>query len=175
MTIQDNPVVATAAAPPAHRPGWLHGPLVDTLLAWCYLPIAVAVHFAEPHLTTVRAMVAVIFLISFAHQPLTLGLVYGDPLQVAAHRSIYRWTPFVVVALVVLGLGVSLTTVAVMADPSHVFTLRPDLRRVHPSKRPDYVIYNNLLNGPFSLAGYRQAYVVDAGGAPLCWVYARAR
>ena len=66
-------------------------------------------------------------------------------------------------------------TVAVMADPSHVFTLRPDLRRVHPSKRPDYVIYNNLLNGPFSLAGYRQAYVVDAGGAPLCWVYARAR
>ena len=46
---------------------------------------------------------------------------------------------------------------------------------MHPSKRPDYVIYNNLLNGPFSLAGYRQAYVVDAGGAPLCWVYARAR
>lgn len=140
MTIQDNPVVATAAAPPAHRPGWLHGPLVDTLLAWCYLPIAVAVHFAEPHLTTVRAMVAVIFLISFAHQPLTLGLVYGDPLQVAAHRRLYRWTPLVVVVLVTLGLGVSLTTVAVMAglwNAEHTLMQRYGLMRIYGRKAGD--------------------------------------
>jgi hypothetical protein len=32
---------------------------------------------------------AVIFVVSFAHQPLTLGLVYGDPVQRAAHRRLY--------------------------------------------------------------------------------------
>jgi hypothetical protein len=26
---------------------WLHGPFVDTLLGWCWLPIAVVVHFTE--------------------------------------------------------------------------------------------------------------------------------
>ena len=36
-----------------------------------------------------------IFLISFAHQPLTLGLVYGDPAQRDAHRALYRWAPWV--------------------------------------------------------------------------------
>ena len=39
----------------------------------------------------------VIFLISFAHQPLTLGLVYGDPAQRDAHRALYRWAPWVAV------------------------------------------------------------------------------
>ena len=57
----------------------------------------------------------VIFLISFAHQPLTLGLVYGDPLQRGAHRRLYRWAPWMAFGLIIVGLNVSLSAVALMA------------------------------------------------------------
>ena len=66
---------------------WVHGPAADIALGWCWLPIALVVHAAEPHLTAVQSIMGVIFLISFAHQPLTLGLVYGDPAQRNAHRA----------------------------------------------------------------------------------------
>ena len=78
---------------------WVHGRAADIALGWCWLPIALVVHAAEPHLTAVQSIMGVIFLISFAHQPLTLGLVYGDPMQRGAHprparrkvsRSIYN-------------------------------------------------------------------------------------
>jgi hypothetical protein len=119
---------------------WLHGPLVDTLLGWCWLPIAVVVHFAEPHLSVVQGMVAVIFLISFAHQPLTLGLVYGDPLQREAHRRLYRWTPLVAFALILIGLNVSLTLVALMAglwNAEHTLMQRYGVLRIYGRKAGD--------------------------------------
>ena len=77
----------------------MHGPVLDTVLGWCFLPIAVLVHYFEPHLSQVQTVVGVIFLISFSHQPLTLALVYADPVQRAAHRRMYMWTPLVVAAL----------------------------------------------------------------------------
>jgi hypothetical protein len=88
----------------------------------------------------VQGMVAVIFLISFAHQPLTLGLVYGDPVQRAAHRRLYRWTPFVAVALILIGLHVSLTLVALMAglwNAEHTLMQRYGVLRIYGRKAGD--------------------------------------
>ena len=53
-------------------------------------PIALLVWACEPYPEVVHWLVGVILLVSFAHQPITLGLVYGDPVQRTAHRRVYR-------------------------------------------------------------------------------------
>ncbi|MGB8858208.1 MAG: hypothetical protein WCC60_03080 [Ilumatobacteraceae bacterium] len=137
MQLQINAPRSTEHAP---RNLWLHGPALDMLLGWCFVPVAVVVHFAEPHLTLVQTMVGVIFLISFAHQPLTLGLVYGDPVQRAAHRRLYTWAPLAAVALIALGLSVSLTLVALMAglwNAEHTLMQRYGVLRIYGRKAGD--------------------------------------
>ncbi|MEP7045791.1 MAG: hypothetical protein ABI949_03880 [Ilumatobacteraceae bacterium] len=119
---------------------WVHGPIADVALGWCWLPIALIVHAAEPHLTTVRSIMGVIFLISFAHQPLTLGLVYGDPMQRGAHRRLYRWAPWLAFVLIVIGLNVSLTAVALMAglwNAEHTLMQRYGVMRIYGRKVGD--------------------------------------
>jgi len=133
---------ATSIAEVAHpqRSLWLHGPVLDALLGWCFLPIAVVVHFTEPHLNTVQALVGVIFLVSFAHQPLTLGLVYGDPVQRAAHRRLYTWAPLCAAALIMLGLSISLSLVAVLAglwNAEHTLMQRYGVLRIYGRKAGD--------------------------------------
>ena len=130
--------------PPATAPTrpklWMHGPLLDTLLGWCFLPIAVVVHFTEPHLTQVQTLVGVIFLISFSHQPLTLALVYADPVQRQAHRRMYIWTPLVVAGLITLGINISLGLVAVMAglwNAEHTLMQRYGVQRIYGRKVGD--------------------------------------
>ena len=124
----------------ATRRLWVHGPVTDIALGFCWLPIAVIVHVAEPHLTMVQAIMGVIFLISFAHQPLTLGLVYGDPAQRNAHRALYRWAPWFAFALIVVGLNVSLTLVALMAglwNAEHTLMQRYGVMRIYGRKAGD--------------------------------------
>jgi hypothetical protein len=82
----------------------------------------------------------VIFLISFAHQPLTLGLVYGDPAQRGAHRSLYRWAPWVAFTAIVIGLNVSLSLVALMAglwNAEHTLMQRYGVMRIYGRKAGD--------------------------------------
>ncbi|MCU1500818.1 MAG: hypothetical protein JWM12_172 [Ilumatobacteraceae bacterium] len=129
---------AIVACPP--RRLWIHGRLLDVLLGWCWLPIAVVVRANESNVTEVHWLVGVIFLISFAHQPLTLGLVYADPVQRRAHRTIYRWTPLVAAALIVVGLHISLTLVGVMAalwNAEHTLMQRYGVMRIYGRKAGD--------------------------------------
>jgi len=131
-------VIARQATPP--RSLWLHGPLQDTLLGWCFVPVALVVHFAEPNLTLVQTIMAVVFLVSFAHQPLTLGLVYGDPAQRAAHRRLYIWAPLVAAALIVVGLSISLTLVGLLAglwNAEHTLMQRYGVLRIYGRKAGD--------------------------------------
>jgi hypothetical protein len=119
---------------------WVHGPVADIALGWCWLPIALLVHAVEPHITTVHTIMGAIFLVSFAHQPLTLGLVYGDPVQRNAHRSLYRWAPWVALALILIGLNVSLATVALMAglwNAEHTLMQRYGVMRIYGRKAGD--------------------------------------
>jgi hypothetical protein len=119
---------------------WVHGRAADIALGWCWLPIAVVVHVAEARLTAVQSIMGVIFLISFAHQPLTLGLVYGDPMQRDAHRRLYRWAPWVAFALIVVGLNVSLSAVALMAglwNAEHTLMQRYGVMRIYGRKAGD--------------------------------------
>jgi hypothetical protein len=119
---------------------WVHGPVADIALGWCWLPIALIVHAAEPDVSRVQSIVGVIFLISFAHQPLTLGLVYGDPAQRGAHPRLYRWAPWVAFTLIVIGLNVSLSLVALMAglwNAEHTLMQRYGVMRIYGRKAGD--------------------------------------
>ena len=119
---------------------WVHGPVQDALLGWCFVPVAVVMHFAEPHLTLVQTLMAAIFVVSFAHQPLTLGLVYGDPLQRAAHRRLYLWAPIVAVVAITAGLMISLTLVAAVAmmwNAEHTLMQRYGVMRIYGRKVGD--------------------------------------
>ncbi len=132
-------LVATGQRETAKRL-WVHCPVADIALGWCWLPIALLVYAAEPHLTAVQSIMGVIFLISFAHQPLTLGLVYGDPVQRGAHRRLYRWAPWVAFGLIVVGLNVSLSAVALIAglwNAEHTLMQRYGVMRIYGRKVGD--------------------------------------
>ena len=119
---------------------WVHGPLADTLLGWCWLPVALLMHTVESSITRTQGLMAIIFLISFAHQPLTLGLVYGDREQFRAHRRFYMWTPFAAVVLIAIGLNVSLTLVALTAglwNAEHTLMQRYGVLRIYGRKAGD--------------------------------------
>ncbi len=119
---------------------WVHGPVPDIALGWCWLPVALLMHSVEANITVLQSIMGVIFLISFAHQPLTLGLVYGDPAQRNAHPRLYRWAPCVAFALIVIGLNVSLTAIALMAglwNAEHTLMQRYGVMRIYGRKAGD--------------------------------------
>ncbi len=112
----------------------------DIALGWCWLPVAVLARSLEGNVDAVHRLIGVIFLVSFAHQPLTLGLVYADPVQRGAHRRIYRWAPLAAAGIVLIGLHVSLTAVAVMAglwNAEHTLMQRYGLMRIYGRKAGD--------------------------------------
>ena len=126
-------------ASPAVRP-WIHGAFSDVALGWCWLPVALLMHSMESSVTRTQNLMAIVFLISFAHQPLTLGLVYGDEDQRNAHKSLYRWAPLGAVVLITIGLSVSLTLVALMAglwNAEHTLMQRYGLMRIYGRKAGD--------------------------------------
>lgn len=119
---------------------WLYGPLTDVLLGWSFLPVAVVVHLLGPNVTAVQTVMIGVFALSFAHQPLTLGLVYGDPMQRAAHRSLYRWAPAVATVAILVGMSVNLTLVAAVAilwNAEHTLMQRYGLMRIYGRKAGD--------------------------------------
>ena len=119
---------------------WIHGPLTDAALAWLWVPIFVAVRLAEGHGDGVATLMGIAFIISFAHQPLTMGLVYGDAVQFQRHRRLYVWTPVVLAALVTLGMTLSLVAVAIVAalwNAEHTLMQRYGLTRIYGRKAGD--------------------------------------
>jgi hypothetical protein len=138
VLIQGRTLVGQPA--PQVRRTWIHGPVPDVLLGWCWLPVALLVWACEPHPEVVHWLVGVILLVSFAHQPITLGLVYGDPVQRQAHRRTYLWAPLVAAALILIGLNISFTLVAVLAalwNAEHTLMQRYGVMRIYGRKAGD--------------------------------------
>jgi hypothetical protein len=100
----------------------------------------VAAHAVEPTTRWLGVLMASVFLLSFAHQPLTLGLVYGDRVQYDAHRMLYGLAPVVFAVLVVAGLSISLTVVAIVAglwNIEHTLMQRYGITRIYGRKAGD--------------------------------------
>jgi hypothetical protein len=129
---------AMQVQPPAH--GWITNALHDTIVAFIWVPFAVAAYVALGLGPALLTVVGVAFLISFAHQPLTLALVYADPAQRAAHRRLYRLAPFAAVIAIAIGLRVSITLVAIIAalwNAEHTLMQRFGIMRMYGRKAGD--------------------------------------
>jgi hypothetical protein len=116
---------------------WIHGPIRDSLVTWCWVPFAVAAHCLEPHGDSLRSLLGAVLVLSLAHQPLTLPLVYGDPAQFRVRRGIFTWSPLVFVAVIVLGINVSMGLVAAVAgiwNAEHTLMQRFGLTRIYGRK-----------------------------------------
>ena len=124
------------------RARWIYGPRADLLIALCWVPLWAVGHVlsagrgpADDDL--LRRALAATFVISFLHQPLTLGLVYGDPQQFNQRRRLFIWAPVVTVALVTVAVVAQLWVVipiAALWNTVHTLQQRYGLSRIYARK-----------------------------------------
>ncbi len=116
------------------RAGWLRGPRHDVAMALLWVPFAVAAHAVSTDPDRLRTVVAFTLLFSFAHQPLTLWLVYGDAAQRRSLASSVVWAPVVLVLAVAVGTSVRPEVVALVAgvwNVAHTLRQRYGLSRLY--------------------------------------------
>lgn len=119
------------------RPKWISGPVVDALVALCWVPFSLAAIAWHGNTEQLASLLAATFLLSLAHQPLTLALVYGDPGQFALRRRLFTWSPLVFVTAILVGTQVSLVLVAAVAgiwNAEHTLLQRYGLTRIYGRK-----------------------------------------
>jgi hypothetical protein len=117
----------------------MHHPAVDLALGAVWLPFVLIAHVLEGRgdPTTLAVFISAVFLLSFAHQPLTVALVYGDPAQFRTHPRLFTWTPLVLAVAVVVGVTVSFVLVAVVGalwNAEHTLMQRYGLVRIYGRK-----------------------------------------
>ena len=133
-----SPLDRPAVSPPGPR--WINRPIGDLAIAFCWLPASVVAFVLNDRVSALRTFVGIVFIVSFLHQPLTLGLVYGDREQFNRRRLLYVVTPFVAFAAVLIGRNISLTMVGIIAGAwniEHTLMQRYGLVRIYGRKGGD--------------------------------------
>src|SRR5687767_9076468 len=111
--------------------------LVDVALALCWVPFAAAGWLFRNDPNSTAWLVSATLLISFAHQPLTLALVYGDKRNFDLRRRIFTWSPVVFAGAVLATEHINLTALAVVAglwNAEHTLMQRYGIMRIHGRK-----------------------------------------
>jgi hypothetical protein len=111
--------------------------LVDVALALCWIPFAAAGWLFRHDANSTAWLVSTTLLISFAHQPLTLALVYGDKRNFDLRRRTFIWSPVVFAGAVLASQHISLTALAVVAglwNAEHTLMQRYGIMRIHGRK-----------------------------------------
>ena len=134
--------VEVAAGPSAHRSPWIFGALPDLVVALAWLPVFAAWHVLAGGTSPGAARAAQLgvtlaLLVSFLHQPLTFGLVYGDRWQFAMHRALFVWAPVVAVALSVTAAAGNLWIVVPLAaawNLQHTLQQRYGVLRIYAGR-----------------------------------------
>ncbi len=153
---------------PPVRARWIHSPAVDLLLATCWIPFAVAAHWTADDRSMIGTVLVATFTLSFAHQPLTLPIVYGDPEERAARRRLYTWCPVVFLVAAVGGLAVSVAVVAIVAglwNAEHTLMQRYGITRIYARKAGSPTSGRPGSRRPCSSGGLVLAAVVAAASA----------
>lgn len=127
------------------RAVWIYRPRTDLVISLCWIPLFVighrlsAAHGARAD-SSLRWAVTAALLVSFAHQPLTLALVYGDRRQFALRRRLFVWAPPVTVALIAVAVTRHLLVVVPVAavwNTVHTLQQRYGLSRIY-ARRSGY-------------------------------------
>ncbi len=115
---------------------WVHGPARDTVLAFVWIPFAVAAAalLGGP---SINVFITAVFLLSFAHQPLTVALVYGDAEQFRLRRQIFTWSPGVFALAIYAAVHVNMLLLAVIGglwNAEHTLMQRYGITRIYGRK-----------------------------------------
>jgi hypothetical protein len=118
---------------------FVHHPVVDVALAFAWVPFTCIGFLLERGGTgaELTMFVSAVFLLSFAHQPLTVALVYGDAEQFRLKRAVFTWAPLVFAVAVVFGFYVSFTLMAVIGglwNAEHTLMQRYGVTRIYGRK-----------------------------------------
>jgi hypothetical protein len=97
------------------RTGWMRGPRRDIAMALLWVPFAVGAFALGGDEANAERLVSATLLFSFAHQPLTLWLVYGDRAQRSSHAALVVLAPAVLAVAVVVGSMARVELVALVA------------------------------------------------------------
>jgi hypothetical protein len=118
-------------------PRWMHRPALDVAIAFAWVPFALAAHALEWRPAHLGTFVAAVFVLSFAHQPLTLALVYGDGARFRLRPTIFTWSPLVFAVVIFAGLHMSLLALAIVAglwNAEHTLMQRYGITRIYGRK-----------------------------------------
>jgi hypothetical protein len=118
----------------AARAIWLRGPAHDVALAFLWVPFVVAALGVAHQPERLTWLVSATLLFSFAHQPLTLWLVYGDAAQRQPRRRLVVWAPVVAVLAVTAGTSLRPDVVALVAglwNVAHTLRQRYGVSRLY--------------------------------------------
>ncbi len=137
-------VASPGAAPPLTAPApliapchWIHDRRTDAVITFLWVPFSLAAAAAYSTPAALGVVVALTLLTSLVHQPLTLGLIYGDPAQFAVARRVFTVFPFVLLGAVIVARSFSLTLVAVIAglwNAEHTLMQRYGISRIYARK-----------------------------------------
>ena len=130
---------------PRWRADWIYDAPTDLLISLCWVPLFIAGHQLSAargaHADSMlRWAVTSILVVSFAHQPLTLALVYGDRHQFAQRRPLFVWAPPITVAAVVVAVVFHLwviVPIAALWNTIHTLQQRYGLSRIY-ARRAGY-------------------------------------
>ena len=115
----------------------MHRMNVDLVVMALWIPFSAAAVLWINDPERLATVVGVTLLISLAHQPLTLGLIYGDPAQFAVAKRMFSVFPLVLVAAVVVGQRLSLSLVGAVAglwNAEHTLMQRYGIVRIYGRK-----------------------------------------
>lgn len=115
----------------------MHGPAIDMLIMALWLPFSAAAFVWLDSSARLAVVVGTTLLISLSHQPLTLGLIYGDPAQFAVAKRIFTIFPFVLLVAVIVGNHISLSLVGAIAglwNAEHTLMQRYGVVRIYGRK-----------------------------------------
>lgn len=127
------PPPSIAARNPAR---WIHSAGGDLALALCWVPFVVVAALLPPG-PGLNTFITAVFVLSFAHQPLTLALIYGDREQFRIRRGVFSFSPIVFAVAVYAAVNVNVVLLAVIGglwNAEHTLMQRYGLTRIYGRK-----------------------------------------
>lgn len=124
----------------SRRITWMHGRRLDLVLMFCWVPLAMLAGLVGGNADAVQLSVAAVLLVSLAHQPITMALVYAEPQQFRQRRRLFIVAPVVLMLAIYFGLRVSVVLVAVIGaawNTEHTLMQRYGIVRIYRRKGGD--------------------------------------
>ncbi len=113
---------------------WITDPVTDIAMVLCWVPFSLFAFSIDDQAFLVQTLMVSVFFLSFAHQPLTLVLVYGDPNRFELRRKLFTWSPLFFAAAIAVALNIDIIVLAVFAglwNVEHTLMQRYGITRIY--------------------------------------------